>query len=300
VLFLICAVYTQPFGLFVVAAHLGWAILTWKPGHIPRSGQLILNAGIAAAAGGLAFLPWFFFARSHWHQAISAAGTGTGMDLKTPILIVREITGAGFPGAVLISILAFFGWTATGRPRHERLFWALALTAPMLLTVAADAAFGYFFAIRQMIFVLPALAMLAAFGLEAYMAKHGKAVVTVVTVLFVTFLYADFRFLTRPREDWQQASKAAETEVRTGACYAPLPKSSGSLFEFFYPVLALHRCGTAAEEHRNAIVVATSPYANLNEIQQRLTELHEANFRLVIPDLNRQPLVQLWRRPAVP
>ncbi|HEY1945505.1 MAG TPA: hypothetical protein VGG97_00755 [Bryobacteraceae bacterium] len=288
-----CAVYTQPFGLFIVAAHLGWVILTWKP----ERKQLILNAGIAAIAGGLAFLPWFFFARNHWHQAISAAGTGTGMDLKTPILIVREITGAGFPGAVLISILIFFGLTATDRPRDERLFWSLALATPMLLTISADAAFGYFFAIRQMIFVLPALAMLAAFGLEAYMAKHGKAAVTVVTVLFVTFLYSNFRFLTRPREDWQQASKVVETQVRAGACYVPLPESSGSLFEFFRPSLARHRCVTTTQEHRNEIVVATSPYANLNEIQLRRTELHKANFRLVIRDLNQQPLVQLWQRP---
>jgi uncharacterized membrane protein len=297
VLFVICAVYTQPFGLFVVVAHLSWSVLTWKSERMPQFGQPISNAGIAAIAGGLAFLPWFFFARNHWHQAISSAGTGTGMNLKTPLLIFREITGAGFPGAVLISILVFIGLTATGRSRNERLFWGLALTTPMLLTVSADAAFGYFFAIRQLIFVLPALAMLAAFGLDAYMAKHEKAAVTVVTALFLTFLYSNFRFLTRPREDWQQASKMVETEVRTGACYDPLPESSGSLFEFFYPSLARHRCATTAQEHET--VVATSPYANLNEIEQRRTELHKAHFRLVNPNLNRQPLVQLWQRPNV-
>jgi uncharacterized membrane protein len=297
VLFVICAVYTQPFGLFVVVAHLSWSVLTWKSERMPQFGQPISNAGIAAIAGGLAFLPWFFFARNHWHQAISSAATGTGMNLKTPLLIFREITGAGFPGAVLISILVFIGLTATGRSRNERLFWGLALTTPMLLTVSADAAFGYFFAIRQLIFVLPALAMLAAFGLDAYMAKHEKAAVTVVTALFLTFLYSDFRFLTRPREDWQQASKMVETEVRTGACYDPLPESSGSLFEFFYPSLARHRCATTAQEHET--VVATSPYANLNEIEQRRTELHKAHFRLVNPNLNRQPLVQLWQRPNV-
>jgi hypothetical protein len=119
VLFVICAVYTQPFGLFVVVAHLSWSVLTWKSERMPQFGQPISNAGIAAIAGGLAFLPWFFFARNHWHQAISSAGTGTGMNLKTPLLIFLRDHWRGFSWRC-INLYSRLHWIDSNRPVAKR------------------------------------------------------------------------------------------------------------------------------------------------------------------------------------
>src|SRR5665213_1863006 len=154
--------------------------------------------------------------------------------------------------------------------------------------ILADAAENYFFASRQLMFVLPALAILVTAGLEKIRLHRWNAAVVSGLLLAGGCLLADVRYLAHPPEDWQAAASRILLRTDTGACLAviradtehspfnttgvsdiflnnfdqsnrgePFPRySSAAFYTFFKPVLGTRGC-TAGSEGRGVISVTS-------------------------------------------
>ena len=185
--------YTQPYSVFVAIAHFAWVILL--PENATKK-RLLATAGAALFLAALAFLPWYSYAHQFWRESIETSGFRSTINFKTPLLILRELIGAGYPGALLVLAGACAGLARHGR---ERLFWILQLACPVFLALLADWMFGYFLAMRQMIFLLAPLAILFASGLEV-LAARWRMPATVYGCLSIAILvYGDVHFFARPR-----------------------------------------------------------------------------------------------------
>ena len=289
--------YTQPYSVFVAIAHFAWVILL--PENATKK-RLLATAGAALFLAALAFLPWYSYAHQFWRESIETSHFRSTIDLKTPLLILRELVGAGYPGALVILAGACAGLLsnrpatparglgdfqtvltkhrlAAGLSRNgrERLFWMLQLACPVFLALLADWIFGYFLAMRQMIFLLAPLAILFASGLEA-LAARWRMPATVYGCLSIAILvYGDVHFFARPREDWKAAANVLANEVRQGRCTIFLPADSARLYEFFDPDVSSHVCPSDLTTTRT-IAMAISPYesaAAQSDFEARLSGL---------------------------
>ena len=149
---IVAGVYVLPFTLFVAVAHLAW---------LRR--EMLLPVGSAIAIAGLAFVPWYLYAVGNWRADPVVARAHETVTWRVVPMILHELTGAGYAGAALVIVGVIAGFALGFR---DRLFWLLYLLVPVVTALIADAAFGYFPAIRQIIFVLAPLALLFTVGVE--------------------------------------------------------------------------------------------------------------------------------------
>ena len=236
---LTAAVYTQPYTIFVAPAHFLWAV-------IDRKGKAMVFSFVSAVIATAAFIPWYWFSKTNWSSGIAGSGVLFVFSAKTPLMLFREVAGAGYWGSGLLLILC----VVAIRGKHRRTgFLVLLICVPVVLALSADALFGYFVATRQILWVLPAIAVLAAQGIPR---KYGYKLV----VLLAAFcLWPSFRYFTAPHENWQLAADALAAEVRRGACVVVVPNEQAYSYEFFRPELADASCPAPRT------VVAFTPYA---------------------------------------
>jgi hypothetical protein len=139
---------------------------------------------------------------------------------------------------------------------------------PIALALAADAAFGYFVASRQIIWVLPAVAVLAAQGI----AQKPRIAVPIAVLLALFCIHQSYRFFTAPRENWQVAANALSAEVQNGACLLVVPPEQKYSYEFFRPTLADTHCPSPRT------VVAFTPYATNTQRETAVSALQARGY----------------------
>lgn len=261
VFLVIALALTHPYGLFLPLAHLAWAMLYER--------ERALLPASALALGGAALLPWYLHFQDGW-RAMSAQQQLGALNWRAPLVFLREISGSGYLGTALLAIGLWFA-----RSLASARFWWLALAVPMIAVPMANVAFDYFFAVRQLIFVLPLLALLFVAGTEAARSR-GR---WLVCAFIAASIYANVAWFTRPREDWNAAADVAATEVARGACVRFVGDSQ-KLFVVFHPELAQSVCPTSADR----VVIVGSSYESAaddsaaHELVQGMTKQSERQF----------------------
>jgi hypothetical protein len=261
---MLVGLYVQPFSMFTALAHLAWMLTRSRP----RKETPWVATGIAVA--GLGFLPWFTYASSAWNEAITSKSTAPHYGSEQIGLILKELIGIGYVGTLVVIALALYGLRVV---RFARL-WLLCAAVPVLGALAADILFGYFVAIRQMIFAVAPLMLLAAGGVERLSMRRRRLAGLVIAALLSACLYEGARMFVRPREDWRAATQALHETTQTGACIIAVPEDSMKLYSFFRPEIGAHTCGSEPV-HSHWIAVAVSPYEPGDEpvvLDRRLTE----------------------------
>lgn len=254
---LIVGIYSQPFSCFIAAAHLLWAFVFFR-----HQRRLIYLTGAAIIAMAVSFLPWYLYAAPLWQQTIHSGDYHLQLTWKTPLMLIREISGVGYWGGGILSILAIVGFRKGSMSTPMKWLLVACIFVPVICVLAADAIFSYFLAIRQMIFVLPALMLLAADGLIAIMASNRQNVVIATAILIVFFGVADIRWLRRPRENWELAAQVIQKlQDRYSACTLYASSDSLNYYSFFQPKLENSVCpaGTPADR---AMILVISPYTS--------------------------------------
>jgi len=245
---LIAAIYTQPYAIFVGFAHLLY--------ERRRSAAIALGVAIAA------FLPWYLYASDIWQPGLASSDVHFTLSAKTPLMLFREAAGAGYWGSGLLLILC------TMAARHRR-FLAYWIGIPILLALLADAVSGYFIAARQILWILPAVAVAAAFGAE-HLPRPGRPLMALLAAVCVWFSY---RYFTAPHDNFEQAANALMAEARQGACIAVVPARDRGLYEFFQPEIADANCLSPR------VVLVASPYTTPSEKQAGVSRLLESGYR---------------------
>ena len=134
--------------------------------------------------------------------------------------------------------------------------------------LAAVISFGYFFAIRQIVFVLAPLALLFAAGVESLEPRAGALL---AAALVIATLAGNASFFRRPREDWSRAAALLAAEQ----CVVYSPADSRQLYTFFLPALATRECAPASARR---VALAVSPYIVNNPASEARRQLTGSGF----------------------
>jgi hypothetical protein len=267
---LIAALYTLPLLMLFPAAHLAWVSLCVDK---PQRRRVQLQIGIAGAAAVLLLAPWVIWANSRWAEEIAGNQGHFLLHPRLFLVLLHELPGGGYAASILLLVAAGAGLASRGIARSTKVLLALLVAVPLVGTLAIDAIFDYFFAVRQLIPVLPALALLAAEGLRDLYSRRRALGTILFAALLGTCAVADFRWFLRPREDWQLAASSLKT-VFQSPCILFVPSDSVSIYAFFEPDLTSRDCSKQSPPAlRRSVVVALSPYIPPAEATATLTKL---------------------------
>lgn len=244
--------YSQPLTVVPVLACLFWLI-----GEREVSARIKRSILAAASIGVLAFLPWYLLQRRF--QEASALLYFFSWKQVSAIGLLHGLSGGGLLCSVPILIAVAAGVV---RIRNGRLLGCVAgaaLAGPILI----DALVNYFFAVRQLLFAAPALALCAASGFEWLLEGKRRWAGYALAVSFCcAAAVSDWRQATVPKDGFgAQAGVLAHLPADTCVAIAP------AAHEFYYTYLRPNLEGKiCAETPREATVWAvTSPYSTIGD-----------------------------------
>jgi len=276
---IIAGLFTFPYTLFAPLAHLAWAGLV---SYRTQRRQPLLTATLTLGIAGLVFAPWYLHSAALWRTAVAIGQLKGTITLHAVPMILRELVAAGYLGSLLALAGLAYGLTK----RQDWPLWLLYFFVPIICAVAADAWFGYFLAIRQVIFVLAPLALLFTAGVEAL---PRRSAVILITALLVTLAVGNISFFRRPREDWRAAAVILANEP----CVVYSPPDSRNLYSFFVADLADREC---TPEHQPRVALAVSPYESKTAVGGRQRQLMESGYTQRA-DLNpATPRIEIYQR----
>lgn len=167
-------------------------------------------------------------------------------------MLFRELAGAGYWGSGLLLILCAVALRAKPLERGARIQLLLLIATAIGGALAGDAWFDYFIAARQFLWLLPAVAILAAAALEA----RPRAGIVIAALFTIVCVRQSALFFTAPGEDWQKAADVLADKVGHGECLAVAPPEQAPLYAYFHPELRNGRCHIASR-----IMLAITPAA---------------------------------------
>jgi len=182
---LTAAAYTQPYSVCVGLAHLLCSAIC-------RNRKTTLLCGAAFALAIIAFLPWFWWAREGWSLAVADSGFHFSVSAKTPLMLFRELAGAGYWGSGILLLLNAAALKGRRLRICDRVLLALLIATVLASALAGDAWFDYFIAARQFIWLLPAVSILAAAAVECY-PRAGLALAILLVIVCMRQSVAFFR-----------------------------------------------------------------------------------------------------------
>ncbi|HET8549274.1 MAG TPA: glycosyltransferase family 39 protein [Bryobacteraceae bacterium] len=234
---LVAGVYTHPFTLLTAGGHVICAVVT-------RRWRLASACAVTILFAGALFTPWVMYAGSRWQKTILLSHFQFVAGWKTPAMLFRELSGAGYWGSGLLFALAAIGARALPADTVVLLVGIAGVT--LLGGIAADAAAGYFVAVRQFICALPPVVTLAA----------ARPVAPVIAALLLVCAWKNAQYFRAADEDWESASAAIAAEVRAGRCLLVEPAGELRIYAALVPALSSADCREPARQ----VVLAVPPY----------------------------------------
>jgi hypothetical protein len=261
------AMYSQPYTIFLQLGLLAASGL-----HRWRDRDMLLRAG-GLALGGALFLPWFLYSFSYWH-AYGAERPHTSPNPGTILVELRELSGGGYvcSGVFLILVVAGAVSNRIREPVRRHLVGGAA--AALLFPLVGDAALGYFFAIRQAIFALVPLVLLAAGGLTEIKVRWGRAQLGVILLFMTAAMAKNVTFFRDHSENWKAAAQVIEVDSRNGCVMdADMP-----LYAVFEPAINDRKCRQLGSVSH--VVLPISKYMNATEVATTAQRLESLGYRI--------------------
>jgi hypothetical protein len=260
----------HPYGLAMPLAHLLWS-WRWRPDQ-----RSVALHSLAAAVALLA--PWYAYFSAGW-RAISAEQNLAAFNWRGVLVWAHEIAGTGYAGTALLLAGALAGLRRLPLPG----LWGAMAATPLIAVPLANALFAYFFAVRQTIYALPALAVLFTGGAERGRWRWIGA------VLLAAMLYEDVRWFGKPHEDWQAAAAALRREAQAGACVWFLDESRRA-YLFYQPELERRLCRPGAPR----VALALSPYGSADRYPRLAAALEQQGLRKISTQSFAGPRIEVF------
>jgi 4-amino-4-deoxy-L-arabinose transferase-like glycosyltransferase len=258
--------YTQPLS---AAVQLG-ALAALAGGGRRRAVRL---GGIALAIACLLFAPWYLHVRSAWHFGIAVSQYSFAMAPRIVWMLLREISGGGY-----VATLSLIGAAALGWRRADSLarrFLLGGVISGIVCAIAADAVSGYFFAVRQVLFVLPAVLLLAAAWLPSPRRERWQP--GLLAIFLVASVAKDVRYFRSPGEDWPGAARALLAATSHGACAVVPSPEPKDMYQLFEPGLSGHFC--KASDAAGPVVIVQNRYTLASSLEEITRMLAAKGFR---------------------
>ena len=255
------AVYLQPLSFFVCFGHLCFAI-----SQITVCRKRFFAATLSVGMVFLLFLPWYLWARSGWSTAIHVACYRFSLSWRMPLLLIREISGAGYLVSIPLIGFAVVG-LCRGRFRgSKRLFLLCLIIAPTALVLSADAWSSYFVAIRQFIFILPGLVIAAVEGMHVAVTVFPSLRTVLLPIVLASQTIPVYRSLrSTETENWKAAAAKARSWLPAGQCVLYVPNDARGLYELVDRDLTGRACNG---NYDSTAVVPISPYAASRQVAE--------------------------------
>lgn len=233
---------------------------------MPHAPRLIVIALASLVCAIVLFAPWALWVAGAWHAAVEINSLTFQLSPTFPLLLVREISGGGYACSLPLLLLAIVGCRSRYVSRQTKAFLLLAIASSIVCAIAADALFHYYFAIRQLLYLLIPLALLAGQGATDLYRSKSTCSWTVLTILSLLFAGAciakDVRSLSDRSDDWASAARGLSAAGRDGYCIALPPGMTVGLYAVFAPELEARVCPDWSKESKIVYPVAslTSPH----------------------------------------
>jgi uncharacterized membrane protein len=231
--------------------------------------------GIALAIACLSFAPWYLYVRSQWHFGIVASHYSFSMAPRILWMLLREISGGGYLASLSLVGAAAFGWRRADS-LARRLLLASVISG-IACAIAADAMSGYFFAVRQVLFVLPALVLLAAAWLPISRRQWWQP--ALLAILLLVSSVKDVKYFRSPGEDWPGAARALLAATSQGACAVVPSPEPNEMYQIFEPGLSGRFCN--ASDATGPAVVVQNRYTLASSLHETTRVLAAKRFRAV-------------------
>ena len=259
---LTAAAWTQPYSACVGIAHILWSARF-------RERRATVYGSIAVAGAIAAFLPWYLWSKGRWAETVAGGALHFSASWKTPLLLFRELTGGGYWCGALVLVLCVIAVARRLPNERARALLVLLILVPLVCIFTADGALDYFVASRQFMWVLPALALLAAVPVQ----RGSRTAAALTALTAVVCVVEDVRYFRKPQEDWAVAADAIAKQEKQGACFSAAPANLTYLYEFFRPELARAHCEAPS------IVLAITPYTTNSQRDAAIALLSAQGYR---------------------
>ena len=213
-------------------------------------------------------------------------------------LLAHELTGAGYFGTAVILLLCIYALLTSQLNTFQKRLWTVLLIIPLVGPIVADAYFGYLLAIRQFIFLVPALAFVSAMGIEALFARKPFLGAATLLVLAAALITGNVGWFTKPPENWGEQSTILSRHLSAGGCVMFIPPIVESYFSFFNARLKDLQCSSSSLP--KSIWLAVSPYDAEAEYQLRVKQLDGLGFVKQPSGGPERPRLEQFEQSATP
>jgi len=274
-LLLAAGIYTQPFVLFIGASHLVWCVFSLERA---RRMPILIRALAANAVAAVLFLPWLVFAAPISRDSVQRQGYEFRPAFSILSITFREVCGH-YAIVALLVLACIYALRMPDTVRGTRRFLWISILLPIAGAVIGDAIGSYFFAARQIIFIIPGMALLATEGCGRLIEKRARLGLALTALLVTAMAVQDARALTRPREDWALASQALRAQAGSDGCVMTAPQDWDWLYRFLAPAPAPASwfCGVDPGQARR-VVLAITPYTSPQQLSQVESRLEALGF----------------------
>ena len=221
----------------------------------------------------------------------------SGISVRTLSLIVKDLLGLGYLGSCVVLSLCGFALWSTSVARGLKLFLLASILLPVAGVLIIDSVAGYFLAIRQMIFVLPSIALLAAFGFESLSKKGwtrlGWSFLAILLVFQTIGIVSWFR---KPRENWDTASRLLRKDRSRYECIIFVPDEASRLYGIFDPRLPSLRCSSSELKSASTVAVSISSAANALSSNPDYQRIKALGFGRTVSLSSGDPAIVIFSR----
>ncbi len=242
-----------------------------------RSVRLLALAALAIA--GLVFSPWYWAAANYWkHYLAVTADVGFKFTPKFILLPIQEISG-GYLCSVPLILLAIIGGRSQRLSRPLKSCLLTGIVFGLVCVLVTDLTFGYFFAVRQIMFILVPIFVLAASGIENLLYERQRSVLAVlISVLVVGSVVKNVRYFSDQSEDWGAAAISLKAVVSKGACLKYVGTDDPRFYNFFDSSLAEHICPGRLLKGQ-PVAVPFTRYTAVKNLEQTKADLLKSGFK---------------------
>ena len=198
----ILGVYSQPLTGLVPLAHLAFTLIS--RGSSRKTAPILLTIIFSLAC----YLPWLILQEQAQQQTQGTSLYSFSLQQIYPWGVVRDLCGDGYACSVPPLILSGVGFTSRNlSPPHKRFLFFVTVFG-LLGPILADAAFGYFFAARQLLFAAPPLFLFESEGVLELWRKSRVFLMASLLAVFVAGCVAkNYQQVTRVKENWERAAE---------------------------------------------------------------------------------------------
>ena len=279
---LVAAVYTQPYAMLPACGISLWMIMMQAQA---RQWRNALGNALPLVIPIVAFLPWYLYAEKTWATGIQVGQFHFNWTSSLVLDVFKSITGGSFVCSAVFIFLAVLGtrsdhlpFTASKQP-HPRTALIAAAVFASVGAVACDAIAGYFFASRQLLFAVPALAVLAACGIHQIWTENRRLVSAILgAVLLLESVRIDVAYLSHFKENWPLAAEDVAQAAGKGYCVELVGREvSIALYSLFVPGIENRVCD-AGRPMASKVALVSSIYTNPSELEAARVEFQRLGF----------------------